>query len=424
MVNKIDLILKQVLEKVNPPHEDLKLIDDSVKDFLEKFGKELQKGKVDAEIFVGGSVAKKTMIKKGVYDVDVFVRFDAKYDDKTKEELLEKLLKNFEHVSKVHGSRDYFRISVAPSFSIEIIPVKKIKNPKEADNITDLSYSHVKYVNSKVKGKILDDIKVAKAFCHANKCYGAESYINGFSGYGLELLIYHYGSFLKFVKEVAKHKKDKIVIDLEKDFKNKKEILLDLNGSKLLSPIILIDPTHKQRNVLAALSDETFEKFKKDCVEFLKNPSLKNFELEKIDFEKMRKTAKSDFVLLKVSTNKQEGDVAGTKLLKFYKHLQKEIEKFFDLKKAEFVYEHEQSAEFGFVGKAKKEILFNGPFLKDKKNVQKFKKEHKKTFEKKGKLYAKEKIDFGLEDFIKSWKRKNGKRMNEMYIESLEIIFI
>ena len=62
----------------------------------------------------------------------------------------------------------------------------------------------------KIKGKILDEIRLAKAFCHANGCYGAESYIKGFSGYALELLVYHYGSFQKFVKAITKLIKTKI----------------------------------------------------------------------------------------------------------------------------------------------------------------------------------------------------------------------
>ena len=129
------------------------------------------------------------------------------------------------NLSIIHGSRDYLRIKISPSFFIEVIPAIKIKNPKEAENITDLSYSHVNYIKRKIKSqKILDEIKLAKVFCYANHCYGAESYINGFSGYGLELLIYYYGSFLKFIKTVSKIK-EKTVLDIEKDYKNKQEIL-------------------------------------------------------------------------------------------------------------------------------------------------------------------------------------------------------
>jgi len=64
--------------------------------------------------------------------------------------------------------------------------------------------------------------------------------------------------------------KDKIVIDIEKHYKNKQAVLMDLNSSKLHSPIILIDPTYKERNALAALSSETFRKFQEVSLKFLK----------------------------------------------------------------------------------------------------------------------------------------------------------
>ena len=99
---------------------------------------------------------------------------------------------------------------------------------------------------------------------------------------------------------------------------------MDINSSKLQSPIILIDPTYKQRNVLAGLSDETFDRFKKVCKKFLKKPSMKSFEIEKTDLEKIKKDARNkkfEFIMLEGRTKKQEGDIAAKKLLKFYKHL-------------------------------------------------------------------------------------------------------
>ena len=188
----------------------------------------------------------------------------------------------------------------------------------------------MKYINKKIKNpKIINEIKIAKAFCYANGCYGAESYVQGFSGYSLELLVYYYGGFFKFIKAMSKIKKEKEIIDIEKHFKNKKNVLLDLNSSKLNSPVILIDPTYMQRNALAALSKETFEKFQEACRNFIKNPSINAFEICKIDIEKVKekaKRAKREFILLKVKTNRQEGDIGGSKLLKFYNFLGKEIE--------------------------------------------------------------------------------------------------
>ena len=73
---------------------------------------------------------------------------------------------------------------------------------------------------------------------------------------------------------------------------------MDLNSAKLNSPIILVDPTYKQRNALAALSDETFEKFKSACKKFLKNPSLKSFEIKKTNLERVKVDAKKKKRLL------------------------------------------------------------------------------------------------------------------------------
>jgi tRNA nucleotidyltransferase (CCA-adding enzyme) len=423
-MKKINLITKEVLEKVEPSKKDLEIIKNSLKEFKQRFEAEIKKAKLNVKIFVGGSFAKKTIIKKDIYDVDIFLKFDKKYKDISK--ITEKLLKNFKNVIKIHGSRDYFKIKKSPNFFIELIPTRKVKNMKDFENITDLSFFHVKYINKKVENKkILNDIKIAKAFCYANNCYGAESYIQGFSGYSLELLIYYYQNFLKFIKEISKHKKDKIIIDIEKYYKNKNNVLLDMNSSKLESPIILVDPTFKQRNVLAALSEETFKKFKKACKEFLKNPSIKSFEIKKIDLEKVKKQAlkkKYEFILLEVKTQKQEGDIAGTKLLKFYKHLEKEIQRFFEIKNKGFNYNHKKSARFFFVVKKKKEIILQGPFVKDEKNSKKFKKQHKNIFIKSGKIYAKEKINFNLKKFIENWKKKYKKKLKDMYINKLEII--
>ena len=425
MKKKINSILREVLEKVEPPKEELKIIENSLKEFLEKFEKKLKELKVDAEIFVGGSFAKNTVIKKDYYDIDIFIRFNKKYEDDEISKLTNNVLRGFVNVSIVHGSRDYFRMKISPSFSIEIIPVIKVKNPRESKNITDLSYSHVNYIKRKLKSKkLLGEIKLAKAFCYANHCYGAESYINGFSGYALELLVHYYGSFLKFIKTISKME-GKTIIDIEKQYKNKAIILMDINNSKLKSPIILIDPTYKQRNALAALSEETFEKFKKSCKKFLKNPSINSFEIKKTDLEKIKRNSKKrkhEFILLEAKTDRQEGDIAGTKLLKFYNHFSQEIETLFEMKNKGFNYNGEKSARYFFVVKPKKEILFSGPKLKDKKNIQMFKKKHKHTFEKKGRIYAKEKIKFNIEKFVDDWKIKNKRKIGEMGVKGLKVI--
>jgi tRNA nucleotidyltransferase (CCA-adding enzyme) len=437
MVESVNKILKQVLQRIEP--EGMKEIKDSLAEFEKKLKNGLKKQKINADVFVGGSFAKGTVIKKSRYDVDIFVRFDKQYRGKDISEITERILKKISgKFKKIHGSRDYFEISESPLFYFELIPVIRVSNPKESENITDLSYSHVNYIKRKVKERaknsLIDDIKIAKAFCYANRCYGAESYINGFSGYSLELLIVYYKSFLRFIKEMTNVKAEtkngdkdekKLVIDIEKQYKNKQDILMDMNSSKLQSPIILVDPTFRERNALAALSSETFLGFQKACREFLRNPSLKMFEKKKTDLERVREDAKKrgfEFASVEISTDRQEGDIAGSKLLKFYNHLIGEVEIFFEMKNKGFSYDEKKSAKIFFVVKRKKEIISSGPLIKDKKNTDNFKREHKSTFVKNGRIYARKKINFNIKEFIKKWKDKNSKKMDDMSITNLKIV--
>lgn len=451
MKQNINSILKDVLEKINPSKEELNSIEKFLKNFIDETAQKFKSLKIDAEIFVGGSFAKKTLTKKGIYDIDVFARFDEKYRGEDISKLLEKAVGKIKKtkVSKIHGSRDYFKVEPeGEDFFIEIIPVLKVKNPKEAENITDLSYFHVNYIKRKLQTeKMFEEVRLAKAFCHAHKCYGAESYINGFSGYAIELLVYHYKGFLNFAKAMTKdvrksekgfknlwskeyekkweEMRKKIIIDIEKLYKNKLELNMNMNSAKMGSPIVLIDPTYKERNALAALSKETFENFQEACRKFLKHPSAEMFETKKIDFEKEKKNAQKnryEFIQFEAVTDKQEGDIAGSKLVKFYKHLGSEIEKFYEIKKEDFEYGGEKEAEFFFVVKNRKEIVVSGPETKDKReNIKRFRQRHRDIFEKKGKLYAREKNSKKIEEFTKGWMNANSQKMLEMYITELRI---
>lgn len=416
-------VLKEVLMQIKPSEEEFRDIGKTLSDYLKKIKGNIQNRKINAEVFIGGSFAKKTLIKKDPYDIDIFIRFDKKYKNEVLSDLTEKIIVGIRN-TRIHGSRDYFKIKTGENLFLEVVPVKRIKNSREAENITDLSYSHVNYIKRKIRSeKLLDEIRLAKAFCYANNSYGAESYVGGFSGYALELLIYYYGSFIKFINAMA-NVKDKQIIDIEKHHKNKDRILMDLNEAKLKSPIVLIDPTYKQRNVLAALSEETFRNFQNVCRNFLKKP-IKEFFIPKIvDIKKIKLNANKrglEFILLKIITDKQEGDVAGSKLLKFYKHLNNEILKFFEVKAKGFEYQGKKSARAFFVGKKKPWILVTGPSINDKENLKRFKNKHKYCFIKNNRIYSKEKIKPNLRIFLQDWKKKYEKITKDMYITDLKI---
>jgi len=410
----IKKVLDEERKKLEIDKESYEKMEKLAEEVVSRLKKEISKKKIKAEVFIGGSFAKGTLIKKDKYDVDIYVKFTS--EEETKK--LEKIVGNAE---RVHGSRDYFRM-FNKNIMFEIIPTVKVKNPKDANNVTDLSFFHVNYIKNKIKQnpKLRDEIKLGKVFTFCQGVYGAESYIKGFSGYALELLIVYYKSFEKFISEIVKAK-DKIVVDMEKFYKNKQEVLNNLNEAKMSSPIIFVDPTFKERNALAALSPETFEKFREICRRFLNKPSLDYFEKKEFDLSKFKK-AKGEFFKLLVKTDKQAGDIAGSKMLKFSKYISSNIEKYFEIKNSEFIYSDAQESEIYFILNKKKEIILSGPPINNVENLLKFKKAHNDVFIKENRAFAREKIKFGFKDFFKSFKDKNKKVIESMGMTKVEII--
>jgi tRNA CCA-adding enzyme len=403
-------------------------VDDEILDKIKRIaGKvmqdlrlKLEKKKIKADVFAGGSLAKNTMIKRvdNKYDVDIFVRFSKEYGDKKISHLLGTIIS----ASKIHGSRDYYQKQVE-GITIEIIPVLKIKSPEEAENVTDLSYFHVNCIAGCISRnkKLSDEIRLAKAFAHANDCYGAESYIKGFSGYALELLICHYGSFIKFIKSIANMKEnEKLVIDSANFYKNKKEVLIEMNESKINSPIILVDPTFRHRNALAGLSMETFLKFKKACTNFLKNPSLELFERKGVyeNFKNLKEAR-----IISVSTNKQKGDIAGTKSKKFFNFFMAQLNKDFITKKSGFDYDDEKNiAYFYLLLNTKGMEIIKGPPIVRVEALTAFKKVHPDAFIKKGYAFVKISHNLDFDSWLKQFLEKNKAILDSMSIKEILVV--
>lgn len=251
----------------------------------------------------------------------------------------------------------------------------KANETEKAANVTDVSPFHVDYIRKKIEKnkKIADEIRLAKAFCYALNCYGAESHIRGFSGYCLEVLVSYYGSFLKLLQASSKWA-GKVVIDPEKYYKNKDEILRELNESKLISPLVIVDPVQKNRNVAAALSDEKFNDFKEACKKFLAHPSSGFFRKKDIEKDILdeAKKSKKELLVIDAESFKEKEDIAGAKLLKFMNVLKTRLEKEGYSAKSEIKFLGSKARIYFLLGK--KDMIIEGPFLEMKKHVENFKK--------------------------------------------------
>ena len=411
-------ILQEVLEQIQPDKNYESRVFEKLGSIISKINK--NNTKICA--ILGGSGAKKTHLK--AFDADIFVLFDYKrYSSKSDKisDILEAILKKkFKKVSRLHGSRDYFQIKQA-GMTFEIVPILKIKKAQDAKNITDVSPLHSRWVLR--HKKLVNDIRLAKQFAHAQGVYGAESYIKGFSGYVCEIMAIYYGSFLNLLKRAAKWKIG-TVIDAKKYYEGK-DVFAIMNLSKLSSPLIIIDPVQKERNAAAALGIEKFTKFKRAAALFLKNPSGKFFEKENFAgiFE-MQKKGGMKLVKLLVQPLEGKTDIVGAKMLKIFGFLNSKIKNNgFKVLRSDWEWDKKNNAVFYLLFDKKplpKMVEIEGPPVCIENHAENFKKKHRKTFVRGGKIFAKETRKFTQpENFLRHSVRDPSLKF---YCKSIKLI--
>lgn len=393
-------ILEAVLKKLQPSQAETRRFQKAVSLFIKKINSRFK----DAKAILGGSGEKDTWLA-GSHDLDIFVLFDYKkyqnQSDLLSDLLQAELKKLFSKVTRLHGSRDYFQITYQ-HYLFEVVPILKISQASQALNITDISPLHAQWVKKAPK-KIKEEIRLAKQFAQACSCYGAESYISGFSGYVLEILTIYYGSFANLLRAAFKWE-NKDVIDIENHYKTKSEIFKQINSSKLISPLIVVDPVDKTRNAAAALSLEKFLLFKQKAAEFLQKPDKKFFEKETLSFKEIEKQTRYNLVYLEIASLAGKEDVVGIKLLKAYQYLKKKLSNF-SLQDAGWDWDKKNKAVFYFLLEKKQIapfVLRLGPPLKMADAVKAFKRKNKTAFEAEGRMVVKLPFKaFQLKDYIK-----------------------
>jgi len=115
-------LLKQVINELRPERD----VVDKCSVVLNSINSEIKKKKIKAMAVLGGSIAKGTFLKDD-YDCDIFVKFNLNYKKEDISNLLEKVLKIFPKVNRIHGSRDYFNFK-SNGINFEIVPVLNMQN--------------------------------------------------------------------------------------------------------------------------------------------------------------------------------------------------------------------------------------------------------------------------------------------------------
>jgi len=367
---------------------------------IEQFLRTLQKKLAGARVVAGGSYAKGTSIK-GLHDIDVFVKFP-----KDSLALSEQIAKALPKLERLHGSRDYFQVK-HQGYVFELVPVLDIMDWREAENITDMSPLHVAYVQTKLNQRMKDDVRLAKQFCKAAGVYGAESYIRGFSGHVLEMLILTYRNFEALLKATAGWKAQ-IVLDPEKHYVSPEAALLRLNEAKTQSPLIIIDPVQPDRNAAAALSREAFETLKERAAAFLKKPSKAFFDI-KVNKLAIKKQWKAKVLFVTANSPKGKPDVVGCKMRDRHdKAIQLFKESGFSLVHADWRFDKQCIAWYVLKETRVPELTeHQGPPSKMHQAVAAFREKHETAYERSGRWYAKVKRKYttGQQVLNAAWKQ-------------------
>ena len=273
----IEGILHDVLEDVRPTEKEMKTVTFYANELMGRLKKAVPR---NVEILLAGSVARGTQVRGGS-DIDVFLLFPKTTDERKMEfegvriaKSIVNRRRNESYIVK-YAEHPYVRLLLNDvNVAADIVPAFKIKSADEMGSAVDRTQLHNEFVNTKLSKRQRDDVRLLKTFLNARNVYGAEARTEGFSGYLCELLVYHFGSFLGVLEGFA-HAKVPIAVDpLAKgaEPQNLKEL-----GKRFGGGLVVIDPTDRNRNVAANVSNESLARFILSARAFIREPAKRAF---------------------------------------------------------------------------------------------------------------------------------------------------
>lgn len=386
---------KSILSEIEPSKKEDYNFKKVVEEFLKILNKSAEKLNLDVDFLVGGSFGKGTYLK-GTFDVDIFTRFSLNYEDSKlssyTKEILEVANINFK---KQKGSRDYFSGYYGNDKKIyfEFVPNYKIEKIQDAKNTTDFSPLHLEFLKNEIEKNpnLIDEIRLAKQYFKSKKLYGAESYIGGFSGHTIDLLLVHFKTLENLLTSAKQWSKEEI-IDINNFYSTDEEIKINIDKAKH-SNLIIVDPIDPNRNASRALDKEKYAQFLLIC----KNQeelTKKDFIIEKVTFKnliiqakKFEKESRTTLLIYQTefSLENSSEDIIGTKMLKLFEKIANYISDYdFNIFSKQFHINISENSSLFIYFIKHKEIpnlkLIHGPEIFLEKAVENFSKDKKNIF--------------------------------------------
>ncbi len=260
-------VLEQARKISIPAKQEQEKIGTLAQKLLDLVKKESANFPEVTSVELGGSFAKGTWLK-GKLDFDIFVKMKKETDEKEFEKIGRDI--GFASMKKYHPYVRYsehpYVEAVVEDTKVNVVPCYDVEKG-QWKSAADRSSFHTRFILEQLDEQKKNEVRLLKKFLRGIDIYGAEIAMEGFGGYVSEVLIYHYGSFMKVLEAVANFAQGQIIGNPTKKFE---------------TALVLIDPIDSNRNLGTAISAQNFGKFILAARAYLKKPSLAFFNGKKL----------------------------------------------------------------------------------------------------------------------------------------------
>ena len=258
-----------ILNDIKPTEDEMERLNEISHTLINFLNKTCMEESIDAKITLVGSVAKGTALK-GKSDIDIFMAFPLDTDKQYLKEiglyLAHKCSDNFDGEASHHFASHPYVTSIIDGFEVDFVPCYEIEDGSQLKSAVDRTILHTRYVMANLSDEQRDEVLLLKRFMDMTGTYGSEFKVGGFAGYLCELLVIYYGNFENTLKNATKWQ-----------FGQEIDLMDYGTAGQFKDPLIVIDPTDKNRNVGAALRLEKMGEFIQSARNYLSSQKKEEY---------------------------------------------------------------------------------------------------------------------------------------------------
>jgi len=258
-----------ILKDIKPTTDEKKHIDSVSSSIMNFLQSACDSEGIDAKVTLVGSVAKNTALK-GKSDIDIFIAFpldtDKKYLKEKGLELAHKCCDEFNSTPEHHFASHPYVTTDIEGCEVDIVPCYAIERGDQLKSAVDRTILHTRFVKDNLSKSQEDEVLLLKRFMAMTGTYGSEFKVGGFAGYLCELLVIYYGSFEDTLKAAINWK-----------FGHEIDIKEYGTSNNFKDPLVVIDPTDKNRNVGAALRLDKMAEFIQSSRNYIFSDNKKDY---------------------------------------------------------------------------------------------------------------------------------------------------